>query len=101
MLPLNIVNIHPLATREYRHAARWYGQRSELTEERFRTEIKRLIDRIEDNPLQGSIYSTIYRSLKASRFPYVVYYRQIALNRWMVMAIAHAHRRPGYWLKRQ
>ncbi len=43
--------------------------------------------------------NTDYRKCVIQRFPYVMYYMDLDAVIW-IAAIAHAKRRPGYWMSR-
>ncbi len=36
-----------------------------------------------------------------TRFPYVIFYELVGRDRVDVVAVAHARRKPGYWLERK
>jgi len=42
-----------------------------------------------------------YRKRLLTRFPYVVFYELVGRDRVDVVAVAHARRKPGYWLERR
>jgi plasmid stabilization system protein ParE len=66
----------------------------------FLREIERALDRIQQNPKQGTIYkNTGHRRLVVRRFPCNIFFIELP-DRIRVTAIAHAKRRPGYWRKR-
>jgi plasmid stabilization system protein ParE len=95
------VDIHPLALREVRAAYRWYAQRTPAAAQRFRLAVERMVQRIATAPEQGSPYRQRYRWMKLQRFPYLFFY-DIGRDPQPVLiyAVAHAGRRPGYWLRR-
>jgi hypothetical protein len=94
------VRIHRLAAREYQAGEARYARRSARAARRFRDEVRRLIQRIEQTPDQGSIYRDPYRWMRVRRFPYLLYYGPFGSAAVMIYAVAHASRRPGYWLRR-
>ena len=99
-MPLPVVLLHRLALREYQTARRWYAQRSPQAAQRFQDEVARAVQRIASNPDQGPIYHVVYRWVRTRNFPYLLYYRRVGPNHLLVTAVAHARRRPGYWLRR-
>jgi plasmid stabilization system protein ParE len=72
------------ALEEAEEAARWYAERSETAAVGFAEEL-------------DAAYNT--RRFLLRRFPYSVFYR-VDANQVIVIAVAHAHRRPGYWRSR-
>jgi hypothetical protein len=92
---------HRLAAREYRSARDRYWGISPSVGERFRLAVGRAIGRIEAGlealpRLEGS-----YRYLRLSGFPYVLVLREVDARTVMIVAVAHASRRPGYWRRRK
>jgi plasmid stabilization system protein ParE len=59
------------------------------------------LEKILDAPLLHPVWrpDRPYRRASLSRFPYVIFFRADA-EVVQVVAIAHAKRRPGYWLER-
>jgi plasmid stabilization system protein ParE len=95
-----IVDLHPLAVREARAAYRWYARRNPGAAQRFQDALRRAVQRIATTAEQGSPYRQRYRWVRLQRFPYLVYYEVRDPRPVLVYAIAHASRRPGYWLRR-
>jgi toxin ParE1/3/4 len=91
----------PTAHREFERAiARFESKREGLGEE-FRDEIREAIREIRNNPKVGAPYGrTRYRYYVVRRFRYVVFYKETAELIW-IAAVAHGHRRPGYWRRRR
>ena len=90
-----------LALQEYRTAYHWYQQRSQQAAQDFRDEVDQVLQRIADNPLQGTAYRRLFRWVRTRRFPYILYYRLVVPDIVLIMAVAHVRRRPGYWLRRK
>lgn len=38
--------------------------------------------------------------MRVRKFPYLLYYTMLDGAEVLIVAVAHAHRRPGYWLSR-
>lgn len=95
------VIFHRLAAEEYRKARQWYVRQSgvELSDA-FRDEVDAAVDRIAENPETGALFRKKYRWIRLHRFPYLLYYLILSDERILVLAVAHASRRPGYWLRR-
>jgi len=96
-----LVIFHRLALREYQAAQRWYARRGGIAlAQSFQDEIERAVQQIAHNPSQWPIAQGPYRWIRPRRFPYVLYYRTLDANHVLIVAVAHARRRPGYWLRR-
>ena len=66
---------------------------------RFKQEVKRAINIIEKMPKIGSPESENIRRYILHKFPYKVLY-SIEKDHIYVIAIAHLHREPMYWINR-
>ncbi|MFO1351283.1 MAG: type II toxin-antitoxin system RelE/ParE family toxin [Gammaproteobacteria bacterium] len=62
-------------------------------------EVWAAIERIEQHPEAWQSISQRARRCRLKRFPYGVIY-QIRVEEILVVAIAHLHRKPGYWRSR-
>lgn len=96
-----MIDYHPLARKEFRNAIKWYRQRSKRAAVRFVEAFFEAQERIAANPYQWPIYVGNSRWVMLRRFPYVLYYKILASGDVKIMAVAHAKRRPRYWLRRQ
>jgi plasmid stabilization system protein ParE len=94
------VGFHRLAIQELVRARRWYAHRALSTESRFVAEVQAAIARIDADPYIGTPTHGTYYWIRTRRYPYILYYEIIRADLIHVYAIAHAHRRPGYWLRR-
>lgn len=65
----------------------------------FATALDRAIARIASHPLTWPPYTANTRRYLMDRFPYAVIYR-INGDVLHILAVAHQHRRPGYWTRR-
>ncbi len=90
------------ATRELEEAARWYEKRERGLGQDLVTRVKIKLTRIAEAPhlYQQWRQDRPYRRATVSRFPYVIYYVAEAETVY-VYAIAHAKRKPGYWIGRR
>lgn len=93
------VRFHPEAEREYLSSLGWYSERSLEAALDFENEFQRAISAIENAPQRWPAYFSLFRRFVLHQFPFSVVYR-IGDEEILVLAIAHAHRRPGYWRKR-
>ncbi len=91
---------HPSADEEAVAAYRWYAERSPTAAQRFRDELDVALARIQRAPQSGGNYLHGTRCYLLRRFPYLVVYRPTA-GVIQIIAVAHGHRRPGYWKARQ
>ena len=80
-------------------AARWYAERSAVAALGFSDEIDAAISAIEQFPEAWPLFEHSTRRYLLRRYPFSVIYR-IDPQRILVVAVAHAHRRPGYWTSR-
>jgi plasmid stabilization system protein ParE len=98
-MPPFAVEVHPLAADEAEAAERWYRERNESAATRFRRELDRAVGLIAERPEAAPPYVGNTRRFLLRRFPFFVVYRVFS-QRVQVVAVAHARRRPHYWLQR-
>ena len=91
--------VHPAAIAEAKEAAGWYRQQNLNVAERFVVEYEQVLDMINDAPDRWPPYSHGTRHVKIPSFPFLIIYRA-SESRIIVLAVAHGHRRPGYWSQR-
>ncbi|MGB5287191.1 MAG: type II toxin-antitoxin system RelE/ParE family toxin [Ignavibacteriaceae bacterium] len=87
------------AHNEYREAIDFYNLQSNGLGSKFAAEIDSTISIIKNYPESYSEYTKHTRKAVVNVFPYNVIYT-IHKNLISVIAIAHQHRKPNYWLKR-
>lgn len=98
------VVLHPEARQELRSAALWYDERRPGLGVELVAEVSGILDRIVGAPLSFPLWpglkdnKTIRRAV-VPRFPYLVVFES-QKRRLIVLAVAHAKRRPLYWLAR-
>jgi len=93
------VEFHEEAAREFLAAFDWYLERNELVAARFADRVTEAIELIAESPQRWQAYSHDTRKFVLQRFPFVLVYRELP-NVIQILAIAHGHRRAGYWKKR-
>ncbi len=93
------VRIHPAALEEAEAAVDWYRRRSRRAAEMFLDELEGAIGRIHKNPEQFPRYEFGTRRIMIRRFPYFIVFRKTVTGT-EIIAVAHGHRRPGYWRER-
>ena len=100
--------LHPEARAEFRSAALWYDERRSGLGDEFIAEISAALDRISDAPESyppwprtraADAASPLIRKATIQRFPYVIAFEKHEQH-VLVLAVAHAKRRPLYWLTR-
>lgn len=94
------LDIHPSALAELKSAITWYLERNEAAAVKFTAEIDHAIELICSSPDRWPRGEHRTRRFVLRRFPYAVIYRE-KNSAVQVLAIAHGHRRPGYWKDRQ
>ena len=99
------VEFHPKARTEIRSAARWYEEHRSGLGEEFAKEISTALDGIEEAPLSFPLWpgtrgaARAIRKATVKRFPYLIGF-EVHEDYLLVIAVAHAKRRPLYWLTR-
>ena len=88
------------AEEELREAFLWYFERSSMAADAFRTVIVAVIDALADNADMWPMNEDGLRYRVLSRFPYTVWY-ELQGDSVTILAVAHQHRRPGYWMARR
>ena len=92
-------SFHSDAIEEALSAARWYRERSPITARRFVAALNQVIDNILEAPHRWPLSARGTRKVKLPCFPYLVIYRAKD-DGILILAVAHGHRRPGYWKNR-
>jgi hypothetical protein len=99
------VELHPEAQTELRAAALWYEERRPGLGDEFVSEMSVLLARIGEGAQSYPRWpgtdsaSVVVRKATLRRFPYLVAF-EIHAEDASVLAVAHAKRRPLYWLAR-
>jgi len=97
--PAKRLRIHSRAQEEISEAFDWYFTRSPKAADAFLAEIGTSLAQIASHPQSYSTYTKNTRRRVLSGFPYSVIF-QLEDDIILVVAVAHAKRRPGYWRKR-
>jgi plasmid stabilization system protein ParE len=99
------LELHPEAQVELRSAALWYEERRPGLGDEFLSEISASLDRVSDAPESYPPWprtraaDPVIRKATIQRFPYVIAFEEHEQH-LLVLAVAHAKRRPLYWLTR-
>jgi plasmid stabilization system protein ParE len=89
----------PGARRDFDESFDWYGERSDSAAKRFSESVNDALIRIATHPEQFAAIDSLHRECSLKRFPFRIVYR-IEPEQILVVAVAHASRRPGYWKRR-
>ncbi len=93
------LEFHPEAADEFEASVAWYAERSGWAAEQFASEVERVVEFIRRQPKTWSHDETGVRRMRLRTFPYSVVYR-LRESGILVLAVAHAKRRPAYWRNR-
>lgn len=89
----------PEARFEFEEAERYYNRLAAYLGKEFRSEVRSALPRLQRWPLSFAMESDEIRRLLLSRFPYKLLY-SIESDHIYVIAVAHQHREPNYWVDR-
>ncbi len=93
MLPVDYL---PGARRDFDESFDWYAARSAQAAVRFTNAIDAAISTVSENPERFAAIDGVHRECPVRRFPFRIVYR-VMPGGVLVVAVAHAKRRPGYW----
>ena len=99
------LELHPDARAEVRSVALWYDERRTGLGDEFIGEVSAALDRIGDTPESSPAWpgtrgaGPLIRKGSVQRFPYLIAFEKHEQH-VLVLAVAHAKRRPLYWLTR-
>ncbi len=99
-MPFRAVEFHPSARRELQAARRRYRRRSPATAQRFQQAANQVFQQVAYGAEQDAPYLQRSRWMLVKRFPYLLYYKIRDPLPVIIYAVAHARRRPNYWLRR-
>ena len=88
------------ARRDFDESFDWYAQRSAQAAIQFASSVDAALVAVAANPERFVAVDDIHRECPVRRFPFRIVYR-VAKDRIVVVAIAHAKRRPAYWKDRE
>lgn len=91
---------HPEARAETDGSVEFYEARIEGLGLRFLAAVEETTERISASPDAGAPLQGEYRKRIVPGFPYSIIYR-VWEDYVHVVAVAHHHRRPGYWRERR
>jgi plasmid stabilization system protein ParE len=88
-----------VAQKELDEAVEYYNHESIGLGDQFLLEVLDCLQRVKQFPEAGHLFTTNSRRWRTRRFPYGIAY-QILGSQILIVALAHLHRKPGYWLDR-
>jgi plasmid stabilization system protein ParE len=94
------VRYHPEAAEEVQGAVDWYRQRSAEAATGFIAELDYALEQVTALPETWPEYIENTRRYVFRVYPYSLVYRLIG-DDIVVVAVAHAKRKPGYWSSRK
>jgi len=89
----------PEAQLEFEEAERYYQRQATYLGKEFRREVRNSLPRLRNWPLSCALEIGEIRRLTLSRFPYKLLY-SVESDYLYVIAVAHQHREPNYWVDR-
>lgn len=94
--------VHPEAVAEVEDSAAWYEAMREGLGLEYLAAVDHAMASVAESPLLYPAWKTDlpWRRCVIRRFPNVVFF-EVEDDRVVVWAVAHARRRPGYWVARQ
>jgi plasmid stabilization system protein ParE len=93
------VEFHPEAEAELVSATHYFERHVENLGLDFILAVRRAYERIVEFPHSGRPFGRRLRRTLIRGFPYGLLYR-VEPSRILIVAVAHLHRRPGYWRSR-
>jgi len=94
-----IIEFLPLAKSELDDAVKYYNLQVQGLGSRYKSEVKSTIKRVAVFPTAFIEVKPEIRRCIMHKFPYNIYY-SIQDNIILILAIAHQHRKPDYWIDR-
>jgi plasmid stabilization system protein ParE len=91
-----MIEFHPAALSELIDSAGYYDSKLPGLGADFLNELHGLLTLLSGNPAMGAVVEAPFRQVVLGRFPFSVIYRPKG-SMLRIVAVAHQHRRPGYW----
>lgn len=88
-----------IATQELEDAVRFYELEYVGLGRRFKEEVRSAALRVAEYPKAWSVERGEVRKCLLHKFPYKLLY-SVEANHVLVIAVAHQHRKPDYWIDR-
>ena len=93
------IRFHPGAEAEMMSAAVFYETQQKDLGKRFLASVQDALNRIQVNPLLYKEIEDSVRRCLTTTFPFGVIFR-IMPDQYVIIAVMHLHRAPGYWKSR-
>jgi toxin ParE1/3/4 len=87
------------ARRDFDESFDWYAGRDARAAARFAQAVDHALSKIGANPTSYASRDGVHRECPLGKYPFRIVYRVVE-DRILVVAIAHAKRRPDYWRNR-
>jgi plasmid stabilization system protein ParE len=87
------------ARRDFDESFDWYAERSTQAALRFSDAVDAALTDVVADPVRFATMDGVHCECPVKRFPFRIVFRLVD-ERVLVVAIAHAKRRPGYWRNR-
>ena len=100
-MAMESVRFHRLAAEEYRSARDWYRQRDISVAGRFCAAVDSAVVRIIEDADSHPVLIDEIRWVRVRKFPYILVFVSDRSDSLLIIALAHAKRRPGYWKRRR
>lgn len=99
------VELHVEAIEEYDRATEWYQEQRLSLGDEFIDAVEGALRRLRSghaalSPSRQSPAGSGIKHVHLARFPYRLIVAELDDAGWLVLAVAHDHRRPSYWLPR-
>ncbi len=88
-----------LAEKEFNEAIEYYDIQMEGLGKQLKDEIRQALRILQRFPESGPVERGVIRRIKVQKFPYKILYTLLD-DIILVIAIAHLHREPYYWVER-
>jgi len=97
---MNEVLVAAGAEQDFTESLCWYAERSQRAADGFEAEFAAALEAIAAHPDRYPLCDDHHRYYLMKRYPLQVIYRRLSDDRLLIVAVAHASRRPSYWLGR-
>ena len=97
MLPIDYLSG---ARRDFDESFDWYAARSTRTALRFVAAVDAAVTSLANDPMRFASPDGVHHKCLIKKFPFRIVYRLVNEG-VLIVAVAHAKRRPGYWRDRE
>jgi len=94
------IRFHPKAEQEAEGAVQWYRERSTMAAAGFVAELSHAVQQVAETPERWPRYIANTRRYIFPVYPFSLIYRLLQ-HEVTIVAVAHAKRKPGYWISRK